>query len=1556
MADAGPAAPEAPVVPDAEPEQPEFTPAQVELAQQLRENSTAWILEQEQHQLTRSERHGALDMAYSILLTENMGPKDALEEAIGEVLKRRRLTELMGINLCPSSPASSQHNQPEQQKKRKRTSSEKARKKKKQKKNKVKERANKSKKKSKSRRGSSKGNNSESDSSSPSSSSSESESDGESTSSDEDDSSSSSRTSTAANIGWIKGKTNPEQWDALRVPLHICKKVQKGEFVDLWWFTPATCRERHDDLPMNLAVSGNTLKRITKDRPKNFLEDVELSQSDFHWALDTWRDTMRDENVAKETVQAWDSFNTMIKSHQKRDDPDIQLVLQKLHHFQRDSFANKTRRTKNKMKAIEESDWSTKKKERELKKLKAFDPSKFPLKTFDEMIKEQRAGTVRELKALIAKSTASNSQPPLQPLNGGAQHRSQNKPFRTQTPATNGPPKANKACALCGSKQQHDVRRCRVQRLAANLQPTFAIRDDNGDLVTRAVHNGATWAPPPHHRSALLLNIDGWKEELAAANLQGRYPTIVEALLSGLDIGIQAPVRTHISKHHNSALNSPEQVELIINKELSARRYHGPHPSRKAVEDIIGPFQTAPLGLRPKPNDKYRLIQDFSYPKTLSPTQNPSVNSTLDINMWPTTWYTFTNICATILSLPRSAQAFVRDVISAFRQIPLHPSQWPGTVVEWEGKFYIDMFLAFGLGPACGAFGLFADAFADICRAHGIGPTGHWVDDNVFFRVPTEDVPALNKHRAMLRSQLQGPLTKLRGRSYWPDGHQSLHVEDYARDILILPGAEDGFNCGISDIDGVSATLGWPWEREKDAPWATVFTYGGLTFNIATREVSLPERKRQKYLNTIAQWEQGGHRRQLHDAQQLLGQLQHATTVHEKGKFHLKGLLDFVRCASTHPSRRYQLRRVGARIPKDLNWWKNQLALDAFCRSFDPQPPSDVDCFCDGSTSYGAGIHIAGRERSFPLHAHLRGTVDIKTVESLSLELAVLYLVHLGHHDTSLIVHSDSTPVCGAFKKGRMAADEANTVLERIAELEQRHRIRVCLRWVKSKENKADLPGSQPAGSQQGGEDPDPNKKHTPERTHAVDATATPVKGKLWSKLTQRWKEKNSTTAQPQSEKTKAKASKPKPGKKGPFIKSRTFKAKKNMIQTSVTTNRPQVELAAQRFASWIPATPTKVPRATRASSSTVRDVALAGYAAGTQKGYSVGLAQWHKYCDDNKIDEKLREPAPAHLVEHWVSTQAGSKSGGYLSDWISGLKAWHLLNNLPWLPDDERLTVIRRGVLNLQPPPKPPRAPMTVEWLDKLYLAADRDNPAEMAVVAAAATGFWGLCRLGELVSSTDPAQKHHNITRAQVAESIAFGSIPTLTLQLPRTKTKAQGDTVVIAHQKEECDPIKLMHLHLQQSPCATKEAEATTPLFAYRGERSMVPLTRSKFLSTIGAIGKRADIGTLQGHSMRIGGCTTLLTRGVPPDRVQLHGRWSGDAFKRYIRDHAAVMTPYLVVNQVASDRLHQLYPSEWSTAALATTNIPNGPTQTPGPDLPPRARGRQTPTRTNTKRGR
>ncbi|KAE8186662.1 hypothetical protein CF336_g6641 [Tilletia laevis] len=351
-----------------------------------------------------------------------------------------------------------------------------------------------------------------------------------------------------------------------------------------------------------------------------------------------------------------------------------------------------------------------------------------------------------------------------------------------------------------------------VQALGTHaLQCTFA----PSAALVRAARSDASWPqpsrPPSLQHQALQLRADGWKAALKQHRIDLRYPSLVGALQDGLSIGIVPPERTSIATHFNSALESPDVVSAIVPKELTSNRYTGPYSSAAEVEAILGPFQTAPLGLLPKPNGKFRLTQDFSFPRqTTNANQTPSFNSALNIEQCPTTWYTFDNICDTILQLLRTAQAFVRDVTSAFHQIHLHRKQRTVTVVECQRQFYIDQFLAFGLGPACGAIGLVGDAFADVCRASGLGPTEHWVDDNGFFRVLITHLPALNAHRASIRTSVLSEAVRQLGRLYWTDNSENTLAEIFSHTLRTLPHTEDRYNCGLGDIDAIFKDLGWP--------------------------------------------------------------------------------------------------------------------------------------------------------------------------------------------------------------------------------------------------------------------------------------------------------------------------------------------------------------------------------------------------------------------------------------------------------------------------------------------------------------------------------------------------------------------------------------------------------------------------------------------------------------------------------------------------------------------------------------------------------------------------
>ncbi|CAD6980625.1 unnamed protein product, partial [Tilletia controversa] len=197
-----------------------------------------------------------------------------------------------------------------------------------------------------------------------------------------------------------------------------------------------------------------------------------------------------------------------------------------------------------------------------------------------------------------------------------------------------------------------------------------------------------------------------------------------------------------------------------------------------------------------------------------------------------------------------------------------------------------------------------------------------------------------------------------------------------------------------------------------------------------------------------------------------------------------------------------------------------------------------------------------------------------------------------------------------------------------------------------------------------------------------------------------------------------------------------------------------------------------------------------------------------------------------------------------------------------------------------------------------------EHSDPKEVAAIAAAACGFWGLCRIRELTVSASRFDPRYHATRTSVRFSHTAGGIKVLILRLPRTKTQPFGETVVLPARHLACDPVLLLQTHLAVSPSADP---ARTALFAYRHGRGHRVRTRSDLLAVLDTFARRADLRSLYGHSMRIGGCTALLLMGVPVDKVMMHGRWNGDSFKRYVRDHAEILAPYLAVQQGALEAL-------------------------------------------------
>ena len=241
------------------------------------------------------------------------------------------------------------------------------------------------------------------------------------------------------------------------------------------------------------------------------------------------------------------------------------------------------------------------------------------------------------------------------------------------------------------------------------------------------------------HRRAKALtpyNPDTWTTELHNAGIIDHFNTIPDGLKFGFKIDF--PNITHVQTPMNApSINMySSKFRNTIQKEITKGRYIRPFPL-PLIYDTLGPFQSSPLSLIPKPGrpSKFRLVQNFSFPSTPNSTNpSPSINSALNADNFPTTWGKFSTVYLLVVRLPPGSKAATRDIAEAYCTVPLHHSQWPAAVVHTShSEGCIDTCLAFSASPSAGVYSHIVDAAAEIFRHHGIGPLNKWVDDHIFF-------------------------------------------------------------------------------------------------------------------------------------------------------------------------------------------------------------------------------------------------------------------------------------------------------------------------------------------------------------------------------------------------------------------------------------------------------------------------------------------------------------------------------------------------------------------------------------------------------------------------------------------------------------------------------------------------------------------------------------------------------------------------------------------------------------------------------------------------------
>ena len=450
----------------------------------------------------------------------------------------------------------------------------------------------------------------------------------------------------------------------------------------------------------------------------------------------------------------------------------------------------------------------------------------------------------------------------------------------------------------------------------------------------------------------------------------------------GAHIGFEGPSTRRIRRsNHATAYTNAAAVTEAVQKELAKGRI-------QVLDSLPSTaYFCSPLGVVPKRANGvqtgWRLIFDLSCP------DGASVNDGIPASHGAIVYEPLSVAMSLVAQVGRGAMMLKRDLKSAFRYIPVSIlDQWC-LIFEWNGVFYVELFLPFGLRTAPRIFNLFSEAIHWVLRANFGWSVSHYLDD--FFAVfPPSQKPSAPSNT----------------------------------------------------FDDVLAEFGFIKAPEKDES-GTVVTHLGFQIDSDKMEVCLPPNKHSRALaaiTSLASAKSTSHA----SLEQTLGFLSHCCQVIPLGRAFLHPL--FALLKRNAPYRRI---RLNSTVKQDLRWWNlflhgwSSVTLIQLAR-----PKFEV--FTDASGTKGiGGVFERNLFSSRVPQRHRSKHINWKEMFAV---LQALILWHTYWTNGALTVVSDNTAVVNGINN-RSIRGPAVRPLRSILLLAAIFDIKIQSRWMPSEEN-----------------------------------------------------------------------------------------------------------------------------------------------------------------------------------------------------------------------------------------------------------------------------------------------------------------------------------------------------------------------------------------------------------------------------------------------------------------------------------------------------------------------
>ena len=316
---------------------------------------------------------------------------------------------------------------------------------------------------------------------------------------------------------------------------------------------------------------------------------------------------------------------------------------------------------------------------------------------------------------------------------------------------------------------------------AAALTVTSSISATNQTAVETTLALSAQKYPDCNPTDPILtppstpVNVANLSTELKHHPNQQFVTSLLHDLQWGFHVGYTGPCFARITPNLTSALLHPDAVSAALAEEVSNGHTAGPFQTPP-----IPNLQCSPLGVVPKKDGTWRIIMDLSSP------HGSSINDYISKEEFSLHYATFDPALSLVARNGKDALMAKLDIKHAFRLclVCLEDRELLGT--HWQGQYYIDLRLPFGMRSSPCLFNRLADALEWLLKTNcHIQDLMHYLDDYFTVSPANSLVCAHNVHTItqvasqlgipLAPNKLEGPTTQLvPGYSDWHYLHGNL--------------------------------------------------------------------------------------------------------------------------------------------------------------------------------------------------------------------------------------------------------------------------------------------------------------------------------------------------------------------------------------------------------------------------------------------------------------------------------------------------------------------------------------------------------------------------------------------------------------------------------------------------------------------------------------------------------------------------------------------------------------------------------------------------------------